>query len=59
MVKQCFGDIYSAYSPLETDLQFDNSIRSLASQHLVYLGDLCKFKGRIQKKDRQQPKDQI
>ena len=57
VVKQAFSDIYQAFTPLETELKFDNCIRSLASQHLVFLGDLCKFKIKIQKKDKSKPKE--
>ena len=47
LIKGIFSDIYRERSPLQTDLKFDNHLRALAAQHLLHLGDLCKFKQKI------------
>ena len=45
-LKGTFSDIYRDKNPLSTSLKFDNTTRNLTAQHLMYLGDLCKFKDR-------------
>jgi hypothetical protein len=55
MQKQAFSDIYRDQTPLETELTFNNAARSLAAQHLMYLGDMCKLIERFNKKDKQKP----
>jgi hypothetical protein len=51
-LKSTFGDIYREKSPLTTELKFENAVRALTSHHLMYLGDLCKFKDRYIKNQR-------
>ena len=46
VIKRIFSDIYRDRAPLSTDLKYDNAVRSLASQHLLYMGDIFKFKAR-------------
>lgn len=46
IIKRIFSDIYRDRAPLSTDLKYDNAVRALASQHLLYMGDICKYKAR-------------
>ena len=42
-VKAIFSTIYREHSPLQTSLIVENPVRSLSAQHLLHLGDICKF----------------
>lgn len=46
LLRTIFSDLYRDHSPLSTDLKYDNAVRALAAQHLLHLGDICKFKYR-------------
>ena len=48
LLKDIFSDIYRDKKPLSSDLVCENAVRALSSQHLLYLGDLCKFKSKYE-----------
>ena len=48
ILKRIFSELYRDRNPLSTDLKFENSVRALAAQHLLHLGDLCKMKAKHQ-----------
>ena len=48
LLKDIFSNIYIDRKPLSSDLKCENAIRALSAQHLLHLGDLCKFKSRLE-----------
>jgi hypothetical protein len=47
-LKDIFSNIYRDRKPLSSDLKSDNATRALSAQHLLHLGDLCKFKSKYE-----------
>lgn len=47
-MKDIFSNIYRDRKPLSSDLKCENAIRALSAQHLLHLGDLCKFKSKYE-----------
>ena len=48
MLKQVFTDFYRENKPLELDVTADCAIRQIAGQMLMYLGDLCKLRVKME-----------
>ena len=48
LLKDIFSNIYRDQKPLSSDLKCENAVRALSAQHLLHLGDLCKFKSRLE-----------
>lgn len=52
ILKDVFSDLYRDHNPLATDLKYENAVRSLSAQHLLHLGDLCKYRAKFEKKSK-------
>lgn len=48
LLKQLFSDFYRECKPLEQDMGADSAVRAISGQMLMYLGDLCKFRTRLE-----------